>query len=247
VAEPLLEVEELSVNFGGVRALRGVSVTVSPGEVVALIGSNGAGKTTTLRTISRLVQPVRGEIRFEGESLLRLAPHLLAERGIAHVPEGRHVFGELSVLENLLLGGYSRGRSASTELESIFDLFPILRERRNQTARTLSGGEQQQLAIGRALMARPRLLMLDEPSLGLAPLIAQAVFRLIARIREGGTTVVLVEQNARAALKIADRGYLLETGTVVLEGAASSLLDNELVVATYLGRKLTARSVYPPP
>jgi branched-chain amino acid transport system ATP-binding protein len=150
------------------------------------------------------------------------------------------------VLENLLLGGYSRGRSAEGELEAIYDLFPILRERRNQMARTLSGGEQQQLAIGRALMARPRLLMLDEPSLGLAPLIAGAVFRLIARIRGSGTTVVLVEQNARAALKIADRGYLLETGKVVLEGTASSLLEDELVVATYLGKKTTARSATPP-
>jgi branched-chain amino acid transport system ATP-binding protein len=234
------------VSFGAVQALRGVSLVVQPGEVVALIGSNGAGKTTTLRTISQLVRPSRGEIRFDGQSLLRLSPHALAQLGIAHVPEGRHVFGDLSVVDNLLLGGYSRGRSAEANLPSIYALFPILRERRTQLARTLSGGEQQQLAIGRALMARPRLLMLDEPSLGLAPLVAQAVFHLIARIRASGTTVVLVEQNARAALKIADRAYLLETGVVVMEGAAIALLNSDLVVATYLGKQTTARSVSPP-
>jgi branched-chain amino acid transport system ATP-binding protein len=238
VSEALLELEDVSVGYGAVQALRQVSLHVNPGEVVALIGSNGAGKTTTLRTISRLVKPTGGEIRFEGESLLGMAAERLAGRGIGHVPEGRRVFGDLRVIENLLLGGFSRGRAAAQELDSVFALFPMLRERRNQLARTLSGGQQQQLAIGRALMSRPRLLMLDEPSLGLAPLVAQTVFQLIERIRsESRTAIILVEQNARAALKIADRGYVLETGRVVLEGTAAELRNSDLVAEAYLGRR----------
>jgi branched-chain amino acid transport system ATP-binding protein len=238
VPGPLLELQNVSVAYGAVQALRELSLHVEPGEVVALIGSNGAGKTTTLRTISRLIKPAAGEIRFEGESLLGVAPERLAGRGIGHVPEGRRVFGDLRVIENLLLGGFSRGRAAAQELESVFALFPMLRERQNQIARTLSGGQQQQLAIGRALMSRPRLLMLDEPSLGLAPLVSQTVFHLIERIRsESRTAIILVEQNARAALKIADRGYVLETGRVVLEGTAAELRGSDLVAEAYLGRR----------
>jgi branched-chain amino acid transport system ATP-binding protein len=232
----VLEIADLSVSYGAVRALTNVSVRVGKGEVVTLIGSNGAGKTTTLRAISRLVQVASGDIRFEGQSILGWPPHALASRGIAHVPEGRHVFGELTVLENLMLGGYSLGSAAGAELERVFGLFPILPERRGQAARTLSGGEQQQLAIGRALMCRPRLLLLDEPSLGLAPIVAQALFRLIGQIRDAGTTVVLVEQNARMALRVADRGYLVETGRVVLEGTAADLSRSEQVAAAYLGK-----------
>jgi branched-chain amino acid transport system ATP-binding protein len=234
----LLEVNDIHTAYGTIEALKGVSLEVREGEVVALIGSNGAGKTTTLRTISRLIKPAGGDVRFDGQSLLKVAPERLAGLGIGHVPEGRRVFGDLRVIENLQLGGFSRGRAALEELESVYALFPLLRERKNQTARTLSGGQQQQLAIGRALMSRPRLLMLDEPSLGLAPLVAQTVFHLIERIRtEHNTAIILVEQNARAALKIADRGYVLETGRIVLEGTASELQRSDLVAEAYLGRR----------
>jgi branched-chain amino acid transport system ATP-binding protein len=237
----ILEIEKLEVSYGAIHALHGVSLKIDAGEIVTLIGSNGAGKTTLLRTISGLLRPSAGNIRFHGaassENLGTLKAHEIVRLGISHVPEGRQIFPDLSVLENLKLGGYQRtDRDETTQsIDHCYSLFPILAERRSQRAGTLSGGEQQMLAIGRALMARPALLLLDEPSLGLAPLIVRQIFQIIKTINSTGTTVFLVEQNARMALTIAHRGYVMQTGRVILVDKASALLDNDEVKKAYLG------------
>jgi branched-chain amino acid transport system ATP-binding protein len=233
----MLEVSNLEVRYGAIRALRDVSLHVDAGEVVTLIGANGAGKSTLLRTISGLVRPSNGSIRFEGRDITHAPPDRIVQMGIGHAPEGRGVFANLTVRENLLLGAYTR-RDADgirRDMDRVTSLFPRLAERMNQLAGTLSGGEQQMLAIGRALMGRPRLLMLDEPSLGLAPLLVQEIFRTLKEINEAGTTILLVEQNAHMALHIANRGYVLQTGEVVLQDTAQALLQNELVREAYLG------------
>ena len=233
----MLEVDGLVVHYGAVQALKGVSLRADAGEIVTLIGANGAGKTTLLRTLSGLVPVKSGEIRFEGRSLVKVPPHEIVGRGIAQSPEGRLVFANLSVEDNLELGAYRRKDRAAvrTDRDAVYQLFPRLLERRRQSAGTLSGGEQQMLAIGRALMARPRLLLLDEPSLGLAPLLVREIFRTIREINARGVTVLLVEQNAHMALSIAGRGYVLETGSVAVEDAAANLLRNDEVRKAYLG------------
>jgi branched-chain amino acid transport system ATP-binding protein len=234
----LLRVENLEVSFGAVRALQGVSLAVAPGEIVALIGSNGAGKTTLLRTISSLVRPAAGAIVFDGGIRLdHLPPHAVVRAGVSHVPEGRQVFGNLTVRENLALGAYQRRDRAGirAEMQRVFELFPVLAERLQQPAGTLSGGEQQMLAIGRALMAQPRLLLLDEPSLGLAPQVVQTIFAILREINGRGTTILLVEQNAHMALRIAQRGYVLQTGQMVLEDSGANLLASPEVRSAYLG------------
>jgi branched-chain amino acid transport system ATP-binding protein len=233
----LLEIERLDVRYGGVRALHGISLHVDAGEIVTLLGANGAGKTTTLRTVSGLVRPHAGDVRFEGKSLVRVAPHDVALRGIGHVPEGRRVFARMSVRENLELGAYALASRIvfAERLEEALTIFPRLRERIGQSAGTLSGGEQQMLAIARALMSAPRLLLLDEPSLGLSPILVQTIFGVIRTIHARGTTILLVEQNARQALRVATRGYVLENGTIAREAPAADLLEDEAVVAAYLG------------
>jgi branched-chain amino acid transport system ATP-binding protein len=240
----MLKVKNINTYYGQVHALKNVSLHLSEGEIVTLIGANGAGKTTILNTISAVTPPLNGEILFDGVPITRLAPDKIDEMGISQVPEGRQVFKPLTVEENLELGAYLRyrkreGRGAiKKELDGIYALFPVLLDRRKQMAGTLSGGEQQMLAIGRALMARPRLLLLDEPSMGLAPLVIQEIFAVIENLRrEKKTTVLLVEQNAKAALKMADRGYVLETGKVILDGMASELLENKEVQRAYLGKE----------
>jgi branched-chain amino acid transport system ATP-binding protein len=238
----VLEVEGLGAAYGELRALSEVSVRVVPGEIVALVGSNGAGKTTLLRAVAGLVRPRAGRIRWEGEDLGGVPAHRRVERGIAMVPEGRRLFGRMTVEENLGLGGFtSRARRERTAgLEAVYATFPRLRERRRQLAGSLSGGEQQMVAIGRALMTRPRLLMLDEPSLGLAPRIVEAIFAVFGEIHRSGVAVFLVEQNVRAALALAHRGYVLETGSVVLEGTGQDLLNDDRVRAVYLGGEVAA-------
>jgi branched-chain amino acid transport system ATP-binding protein len=237
VSTPLLEIADLKVRYGNVEALHGVGIRVQPGEIVTILGANGAGKSTTLRAISGLLRPSGGEIRLEGKPIHTLPAHRLVQMGIAQAPEGRRVFGTLTVQENLGLGAFTRGDKAgiAESLGWIFTLFPVLEKRRAQLAGTLSGGEQQMLAIGRALMARPRLLLLDEPSLGLAPLLVRTIFQTIREINRTGVTVVLVEQNARAALKLAHRGYVMEVGRIVLEDAAAALLADPKVQGAYLG------------
>ena len=234
----MLEVRDLNVYYGEIHALKGVSFRVGQGEVVTLLGNNGAGKTTTLRTLSGLLAPRNGEVALEGTSLLGTAPHDVVRRGITHVPEGRRVFNRLTVRENLEMGAYTRKDGGiDADVERVFETFPRLRERAVQTAGTLSGGEQQMLAIGRALMARPRLLLLDEPSMGLAPVIVEQIFETIQAINEQGVTILLVEQNAAMALSVATRGYVLETGRVALEGRATDLADNPEVRRAYLGEE----------
>ena len=235
---PMLTITNLSVHYGAICALDGISLEVKQGEIVTMIGANGAGKSTTIRTISGLVRPSQGEVIFEDASLLDMAVHQIVAQGIGQSPEGRRVFANMSVRENLELGAYTRHKHQAEikmDMERAFTLFPRLKEREAQLAGTLSGGEQQMLAIGRALMARPRLLLLDEPSLGLAPFLVQAIFQIIQDINRQGVTVLLVEQNANQALKIANRGYVLETGRVVLADTASNLLKNDLVRQAYLG------------
>lgn len=231
----LLELAGLEVRYGAIRALQGVTVDVDEGEIVALLGANGAGKTTTLRAISGLVKPALGEIRFADQDITRLPAHEVVKLGIAHVPEGRRIFPVMSVLENLEIGAYQRRGSLRQDFDRVFDLFPILGQRRRQDGGTLSGGEQQMLAIGRALMGHPRVVLLDEPSMGLAPLVVETIFDIIEQVRETGATILLVEQNAAQALQLADRGYVLENGRIVMSDRASALLEDDRVRAAYLG------------
>ena len=239
----MLRIQNLSAGYGSLNVLRRLSLHVKPGEIVTIIGANGAGKSTLLRTITGLLRSGSGEVLFQGEDIQRIPPEQVVFRGCSLVPEGRQVFAAMPVKENLLLGAYvqyKRGKhdEVAHDLDRVFGLFPVLKQREHQLAGTLSGGEQQMLAIGRALMARPSLIMLDEPSMGLAPLIVKDIFRIITRIHDEGSTVLLVEQNARSALKIANRGYVLETGRIILEGAAEDLLANREIQRAYLGKDL---------
>ena len=238
----MLKVRNLQAGYGKLKVLKRISLHVKPGEIVTLIGANGAGKTTLLSTITGLVRAGEGEILLRDREITRQRPERIVELGCSLVPEGRQVFATMTVKENLVLGGYIQHKKGNREflreLEYIYELFPVLQERREQLAGTLSGGEQQMLAMGRALMAKPALIMLDEPSTGLAPLIVKSIFAIIKRMREEGNTVLLIEQNAKAALKIADRGYVLETGKIILEGPADALLANRDVQRAYLGRDL---------
>ena len=232
----MLKVEALDVSYGEIRALKGVGLEVGQGEIVTILGNNGAGKTTTLKTISGLLHPTRGTITLENQSLVDVPPHAIVAKGVAHVPEGRRIFNRLTVRENLTMGAYLRSDSrVAGDLERVFGLFPRLAERITQVAGTLSGGEQQMLAIGRALMANPRLLLLDEPSMGLAPVLVEQIFDTIIDINRQGMTILLVEQNASMALSIAHRGYVLETGSIALTGTAAELSDNADVRRAYLG------------
>jgi branched-chain amino acid transport system ATP-binding protein len=235
-----LEVTGINTYYGNIHALKGVSLHVEEGEIVTVVGPNGAGKTTLLNSISGVLHPRDGDIRFEGQQIGKLTPDRVVRLGISQVPERRQVFASLNVLDNLLLGAYLRhGREPKeqiqADLDSVFEIFPTLRKRQKQSGGTLSGGEQQMLALGRGLMAKPKLLLLDEPSLGLAPLLVREIFRVAAELREHGATILLVEQNARAALNLADRGYVMETGNVVLEGTSEELLGDERVQEAYLG------------
>ncbi|WP_030624704.1 ABC transporter ATP-binding protein [Streptomyces sclerotialus] len=233
----LLEVEDLRVAYGKIEAVKGISFTVGAGQVVTLIGTNGAGKTTTLRTLSGLLKPLAGKITFDGEPLTGVGAHKIVERGLAHSPEGRRLFPRLTIAENLQLGAFLRKDSTGIErdIQRIYELFPILGERRKQASGTLSGGEQQMLAMGRALMSRPKLLMLDEPSMGLSPIMMQKIMETITELRSQGTTILLVEQNAQAALSLADHGHVMETGRIVLSGTGQDLLHDESVRKAYLG------------
>lgn len=233
----LLEIKDLEVNYGVIKAIKGVSFDVNEGEIIALIGANGAGKTTILHTITGLIQAKKGSIVFDGKELTKTPPHKIVSMGMAHVPEGRRIFQQLSVLENLKLGAYTRkdkSEIAST-LKMVYERFPRLEERKNQVAGTLSGGEQQMLAMGRALMSKPRIILMDEPSMGLSPLLVSEIFDIIKVINVSGTTVLLVEQNAKKALSIADRAYVLETGKITLSGDAKDLINDESVKKAYLG------------
>ena len=233
----LLEIKDLEVNYGVIKAIKGVSFDVNEGEIIALIGANGAGKTTILHTITGLIQAKKGSIVFDGKELTKTPPHKIVSMGMAHVPEGRRIFQQLSVLENLKLGAYTRkdkSEIAST-LKMVYERFPRLEERKNQVAGTLSGGEQQMLAMGRALVSKPRIILMDEPSMGLSPLLVSEIFDIIKVINESGTTVLLVEQNAKKALSIADRAYVLETGKITLSGDAKDLINDESVKKAYLG------------
>jgi branched-chain amino acid transport system ATP-binding protein len=233
----LLEVENIHSYYGNIHALKGISLTVEEGEIVTLIGANGAGKTTTLRTISGLLHPRLGSVRYQGEDITHVPAHEIVYKGVSMVPEGRGIFAKLTVDENLDMGAYSRDDRAGIEKdrERVFQLFPRLQERRKQVAGTLSGGEQQMLATARALMARPKLLLMDEPSMGLAPVLVESVFDTIQQINREGTTILLVEQNAHMALQIASRGYVLQTGEIVLSDTAENLRENEMVQKAYLG------------
>jgi len=236
----MLKINNLVVSYGGIEALKGIDLEVEEGKIVTLVGANGAGKSTTLRTIMGLVKPVSGSILYDGKDLLKEKTQNLTRYGLNLVPEGRRVFADLTVLENLKIGAYCRKdtKGIKEDLEWVFSLFPILKERVWQLSGTLSGGEQQMLAVGRALMARPRLLMMDEPSLGLAPLIVKDIFRIIQEIHKQGVTILLIEQNANAALHIADVGYVMETGRITLKGSGKELLTNEEVKAAYLGHSV---------
>ena len=236
--EPMLELKGVSVQFGTFLALRQVSVSVAEGEIVVLLGANGAGKSTLFRAVSGLERPSEGTIHFDGQDISRLAAHRIVREGVAHAPEGKHLFTEASVRKNLLLGAYVRRKDPAgvqESMEEVFDLFPMLRTKAGDAAGTLSGGQQQMLSIGRALMARPRLLLLDEPSLGLAPLVVEEVFESILEINRRGTAVFLAEQNAHAALKVAKRGYVIESGSVAIEGDRDTLVDNPEVRRAYIG------------
>jgi branched-chain amino acid transport system ATP-binding protein len=233
----MLKVDNLHVSYGNIKALQGISFHVEQGELVTLIGSNGAGKTTCLHTISGLHHPQKGTITYLGEDISHLSPYEIVKRGISQSPEGRHIFPGLTVYENLLMGASQRKdkKAVFNDLENVYSIFPLLKDRTNQTAGTLSGGEQQMLAMGRALMSRPKLLLLDEPSLGLAPIMVEKIFYAIQKVREEGGTILLVEQNARQALEVADRGYVIETGSIILEGSAAELKSNAEVEKAYLG------------
>lgn len=233
----MLKVENLKVNYGGIEALKGISFEVKSGNIVSLIGANGAGKSTTLKSIVGLVKAKEGSIKYEDKNLLSADTKNIVKNGITLVPEGRRVFANLTVLENLKIGAFTRNdKEIDKDIEWVFSLFPRLKERTWQLAGTLSGGEQQMLAVGRALMSRPKLLMMDEPSLGLAPIIVQEIFNIIKEIKNQGVTVLLIEQNANAALKIADYGYVLETGRIIIEGSGKELLENKQVREAYLGK-----------
>ncbi len=234
--EPMLKVSDLNVYYGAIHAVKGVSFEVLPGEIVTLIGANGAGKTTILNTVAGLLHPASGTVEFEDKSLVNVSAHRIVNQGLALVPEGRRVFLQMTVEENLEMGAYTRPKEeAGYSLEKVFYQFPRLKERRSQVAGTLSGGEQQMLAMGRALMSSPRLMMLDEPSMGLAPILVDQIFDLIKNLHLGGTTILLVEQNAQMALSVADRGYVLETGRLVSTGTGAELLEDESVKKAYLG------------
>jgi len=238
----VLEISDIHTSYGNIRALKGISLIVEKGEIVTLIGANGAGKTTTLKTIIGTLGPQRGEIRFEGKRISGLSTNKVVRMGIAHSPEGRRIFPRMTVLENLELGAFARAdkQDVPADLERVFTLFPRLKERQHQKGGTLSGGEQQMLAMGRALMARPKLLLLDEPSMGLSPIMVEAIFETISNIREQGMTILLVEQNARMALRIANRGYVIQAGHIALHDSADGLLRSDLVRKSYLGEKLTS-------
>ena len=233
----MLEVRDLVVNYGAINAIKTVSFDVNQGEVIALIGANGAGKTTILQTITGLVKARSGSVMFEGTELLKTPPHKIVEMGMAHVPEGRRIFQQLSVYKNLSLGAFTRKDKAefAGNLKMVYEKFPRLEERKKQIAGTLSGGEQQMLAMGRALMSQPKIILMDEPSMGLSPIFVTEVFKIIEEIKKSGTTVLLVEQNAKKALEVADRAYVLETGKIVLSGAAKELMNNDSVKKAYLG------------
>lgn len=233
----MLEVSNLKVNYGMIQAIKGISFKVEEGEIIALIGANGAGKTTTLHTVSGLLKAREGSILFNGKELTKTQPHKIVEMGMAHVPEGRRIFQQLTVYENLILGAYTRSdkKEIAENLEMIYKRFPRLEERKKQIAGTLSGGEQQMLAMGRALISNPKIVLMDEPSMGLSPLLVSEIFDIIQSINKSGTTVLLVEQNAKKALSIANRAYVLETGKIVLEGDAKELMNNDQIKKAYLG------------
>ena len=233
----LLEVRDLEVNYGVIKALKGISFNVQEGEIISLIGANGAGKTTTLQTVSGILPVTAGSIYFNGTDITRMPAHKIVQMGISQVPEGRRVFSQLSVLENLKMGAFIRKDKAGIEedLQNIYKRFPRLEERKNQLAGTLSGGEQQMLAMGRALMSKPKIVLMDEPSMGLSPLLVSEIFEIIKSINESGTTVLLVEQNAKKALSISDRAYVLETGNIALTGKAGDLINNDTIKKAYLG------------
>ena len=232
----MLEVKDLKVNYGAVQALDGISLTVNSGEIVSLIGANGAGETTTLRTITGLEKAAAGSILFDGHDLRKTEPSKIINLKLAHVPEGRHIFPEMTVEENLEMGAYADPAGMSDTMVSVYDRFPRLKERRRQLAGTLSGGEQQMLAVGRALMAKPKMILMDEPSMGLSPLLVQEIFDIIQEVNKQGITILLVEQNAQMALSISDRAYVLETGHITIEGDAKALLNDERVKKAYLGQ-----------
>ena len=233
----ILEIKNLSVSYGGIEAIKNISLDVEAGSIVTLIGANGAGKSSTLRSIAGIVKAKSGEVLFEGENILGLSPDQIVKRGVTLVPEGRRVFPNLTVAENLHVGAYLRKDDIKPDLEYVYELFPRLKERSWQFAGTLSGGEQQMLAVGRAMMARPKLIMMDEPSLGLAPLIVQGIFDIIRTINKAGITVLLIEQNANMALKVADYAYVMQTGEITLSGTGAELLENEEVKEAYLGKQ----------
>lgn len=238
----MLRVESVSAFYGAIQALRNLSLHVNPGEMVALLGANGSGKTTLMKVVSGLHSPAKGKLFFNGQNIAGLPAERVLRLGVGQVPEGRQIFAPLSVLDNLLLGAYVRFKGEGKkevykDLDSIFEMFPVLQERQKQRAGTLSGGEQQMVAIGRTMMSRPKLLLLDEPSLGLAPLVVSGIFQTIRLLRDRGTTILLVEQNAKAALRVADRGYVLETGRIILEGETEDLLNNKEVQRAYLGKE----------
>ena len=231
----MLKVEDLNVYYGKIHALKGISFEVNKGEVVSLIGANGAGKSTTLKTISGMLRSKTGSITFMDEDISNVESYRLVDRGLAHVPEGRRIFLDMSVMENLEMGAYIRGKANKSDLDNIFERFPRLYERKNQIAGTLSGGEQQMLAMGRALMSRPKLLMLDEPSMGLAPILVEQIFDIVSELHKAGTTILLVEQNAEMALEISDRAYVIESGKVTLSGPGHALMNSDIVKKAYLG------------
>lgn len=236
-SEILLNVKNLHVSYGAIEAIKGIDLHVNQGEVVTILGANGAGKTTTLRTISGLLRPTKGEITFKEKDITSTPAHTIVSFGMSHSPEGRRVFGTLNVEENLLMGAYSLKRFDKKVLDWIYEILPRLKERRKQLAGTLSGGEQQMLAIGRSIMSKPKLLILDEPSLGLAPVLVKVIFKSIKEIAKSGVTVLLVEQNAKAALRLADRGYVLELGKISHKGSSDELLNSEVIQEAYLGKK----------
>jgi branched-chain amino acid transport system ATP-binding protein len=237
MSTPVLELKDLSVSYGGIQAVRGINLTVNQGELVTLIGANGAGKSTTLRAITGLVHPAAGKVFYEGQDITNTASFKLVERGLVMVPEGRGIFGQLTIEENLAMGAFVRNDKAAVaqEIERVFEIFPRLKERRKQSAGTLSGGEQQMLAMGRALLSKPKLLLLDEPSMGLAPLMVAKIFDTVNMISKQGTTILLIEQNAKLALKAANRAYVMESGQITIAGDAKQLLDDPKVKAAYLG------------